>query len=373
MGYKLIKSPNNLSGFYLVYKGSTLNERKGIYGISHLMEHLICKNVDHLRDDYDKDGVNFNAYTSSTEIVFYITGLNRYVNKWKKNLYENISEFKITDKDLQKEKKIVIEEYLDHFNEQKQSHMGNLDRKLFNDYGPIGEKNDINNITLEDCKSFFEKQFKSPTMIIDISSNPKIDLVNYFENLVYNVNTYDEVKKLSMYDYPHEVGNTYKEKVSIVNLTEPITDNIGANLLTPYLLSSGLNSPLYDEIREKRGLVYYVHFYLSQQTDNSGIVVFSTETNKKNRDELQNIFIDVLSNPQKYLTRNRFNLIKKKLSIIYKKRKLSLYKNIDEHISPHFSMVNYIKDITYDDIMDNYNLYYNPELFYYSTDDKEFE
>ena len=200
MGYKLIKSPNNLSGFYLVYKGSTLNEREGIYGISHLMEHLLCKSVDHLRDDYDRDGINFNAYTSSTEIVFHITGLNRYVNKWKKDLYEKISEFEITDEILQKEKNIVIEEYLNYFNEQKYFHMGNLDRKLFNDYGPIGEKNDINNITLEDCKSFFDIQFKSPTMIVDISSNTNIDTINYFENLKYNPKFYDNVKIFSNND-----------------------------------------------------------------------------------------------------------------------------------------------------------------------------
>ena len=41
MNYKKVKSPTPLSGFYIAYYGSTMNEHKGIYGISHLMEHLV--------------------------------------------------------------------------------------------------------------------------------------------------------------------------------------------------------------------------------------------------------------------------------------------------------------------------------------------
>ena len=36
-----LKSQTDLSGFYVVYEGSTNLEKSGWFGISHLMEHLI--------------------------------------------------------------------------------------------------------------------------------------------------------------------------------------------------------------------------------------------------------------------------------------------------------------------------------------------
>ena len=83
-----LKSQTDLSGFYVVYEGSTNLEKPGWYGISHLMEHLVCKSFDHLQEDFDKDGIDWNAYTSSNEIVFYLTGLDEKVNKWKKKFVE---------------------------------------------------------------------------------------------------------------------------------------------------------------------------------------------------------------------------------------------------------------------------------------------
>ena len=76
-----LKSETDLSGFYVVYEGSTNLEKKGWWGLSHLMEHLMCKNFDHLQEDFDKDGIDWNAYTSGSEICFYLTGLDEKVNK----------------------------------------------------------------------------------------------------------------------------------------------------------------------------------------------------------------------------------------------------------------------------------------------------
>ena len=79
-----LKSENELSGFYIVYEGSTNLENKGNFGISHLMEHLFCKNFDHLLDDFDRDGISWNAYTDTNLINFYLVHHSFYI------LYKNI-------------------------------------------------------------------------------------------------------------------------------------------------------------------------------------------------------------------------------------------------------------------------------------------
>jgi predicted Zn-dependent peptidase len=161
-----LKSQTDLSGFYVVYEGSTNLEKPGWYGISHLMEHLVCKSFDHLQEDFDKDGIDWNAYTSSNEIVFYLTGLDEKVNKWKKKFVDLLTTFNITKEQFENERKIVLEEYMDSFNDQTQSHMLNLSRKLFNDYSPIGLRQDLENLKFMDCLNFFELQYTKPTKII---------------------------------------------------------------------------------------------------------------------------------------------------------------------------------------------------------------
>ena len=78
-----LKSQTDLAGFYIVYDGSTNLEKSGWYGISHVMEHLLCKNFEHLREDFEREGIDWNAYTSNNEIVFYFTGLEEYLSKRK--------------------------------------------------------------------------------------------------------------------------------------------------------------------------------------------------------------------------------------------------------------------------------------------------
>jgi predicted Zn-dependent peptidase len=103
-----LTSETKLSGFYIVYKGSTNLEKPGWRGLSHLMEHLVCKSVDHLQEDFDRDGLIFNAYTSRNEIVFYLTGLDSRVNKWKETLINLLLNFQITNEEFENERKCFI-------------------------------------------------------------------------------------------------------------------------------------------------------------------------------------------------------------------------------------------------------------------------
>ena len=65
----------DLSGFYIVYNGVVVNENEGTYGISHLIEHLVCKNLDdEFTESLEKNGITWNAYTTPNNVVFYIKG-----------------------------------------------------------------------------------------------------------------------------------------------------------------------------------------------------------------------------------------------------------------------------------------------------------
>jgi predicted Zn-dependent peptidase len=55
------KSQTDLSGFYVVFNGSVLNEDSTNYGISHLCEHLKCRMFNKLYDIFDRYNITWNA------------------------------------------------------------------------------------------------------------------------------------------------------------------------------------------------------------------------------------------------------------------------------------------------------------------------
>jgi predicted Zn-dependent peptidase len=364
-----LKSETELSGFYVVYEGSTNLEKKGWYGISHIMEHLLCKNFDHLQEDFDKDGVDWNAYTSSNEIVFYMTGLDEKINKWKGEFMNLLGQFNVTKEQFENERNIVLEEYMDSFNDQTQSHMLNLSRKIFGDYDPIGLKEDLENLKFMDCLNFFELQYSKPTKIINVSKNKKYknNTIEFAErNIVKST-------QFGNYDTTLELNNEFKDKTSIAILSPIIEEDFAYVHFINAMLSLGLKSPLYQEIREKKGLVYYVHCYQSRM-NNQGINTISTLTSNKNFDEVVEATKKVINNPDKYLTKERFNLVKDYYKVRMQKDEILRYKNVNQWINPEgWSVYDIIDTVKLKKIREVYDKYYDFDKFYISSDKNEFK
>ena len=364
-----LKSETELSGFYVVYEGSTNLEKKGWFGISHLMEHLMCKNFDHLQEDFDRDGIDWNAYTSSNEIVFYLTGLEDKVNKWKGEFMDLLGEFNVTKEQFENERNIVLEEYMDCFNDQTQTHMLNLSRKLFGDYDPIGLKEDLEKLKYMDCLNFFELQYAKPTKIINVSKNKP-----------YKNNTIDFAKRditktieFGENDVDLELSNEFKDKTSIAILSPIIEEDFAYVHFINAMLSLGLKSPLYQEIREKKGLVYYVHCYQSR-VNNQGINTISTQTSNKNYNGVVDAVKEVITNPDKYLTKERFDLVKDYYKVRMAKDEILRYKNVNQYINPEgWSVYDILDKVNMKKIKEVYKKYYNFDKFYVSNDKKEFK
>lgn len=375
--YKKIKSPTPMSGFYVAYYGSTMNERKGIYGISHIMEHLICKGIDSMMEDFEREAIHWNAYTSDKEIVFYMTGMDKNLKKWKQKFYEHITDFSNIDElQFQTEKKVVIEEYKDSFNKQNDSHTQNLFRKLYDYYEAIGLLEDLENLTLKDCQDFFELQYKKPSMIVDVSKSTDKKMETFFSNIEYDNRLYLD-KKIEMNindNFIYEKGNTYKDKSSIINLSPVIYEDFPYVEFINRMLGAGLKSPIYKEIREKNGLVYYFHCYQRDLTNNSSVIIMQTETSNKNVNKVQYLLENILKNPDKYLTQIRFDIIKEYYQNKFEKENIMLHNNGYKFIEqPQFSLEKILPTLTYEDIRRIYDKYYNFDNFYKSIDKTEFK
>lgn len=366
-----IPNNNDLAAFYIVYNGVVINENKGTYGISHLIEHLVCKNLD---DDFayslEKNGITWNAYTTPNNVVFFIKGLDDYVYKYKDDFFQKITNFNIIDSKLfENEKNVVLEEYSDLFNRYNKNHFLNLYRKVLNNYNSVGKKENIEKLTIDDCLKYHSKFYDNPSDLIYISKKYKHE-----DNLIFNQhqpikNTFDFNFNKHTYDLESPIYSNNKS--SIMYLSPIIKEDFDKIIFINYFLSGGLKSPLYKAIREKNSLSYYINCRIDR-IDNNGIIIISTETSDSNVDKLNKTIIDTF-NEKTYLNEDRFNMVKEFIKISTVKSNINLQDNEDKFILPENWLIeNTINDITFDDIVETFDKYFNINNFYKSVNKSEF-
>ena len=361
------KSMTDLSGFYIVYKGSVLNEDSSNYGLSHLMEHLLCKGFNHLYDDFVRYGISWNASTSNTTISFYMTGLDEHVYKYRHGMLNAILKFDISEEEFQTERDVVIQEYIDGFQDQAGFVHDNLIRKLYGCYSPIGKLEVLKKVTLQDCKDYFKKYLSKPTMIVNVSKNNEFTGYSGFNEKYPKVFKKDKndvlkIEKIIEFDKVFAYGyNMVKKDFAKISFVSA-------------MLGGTMKSPFFDEIREKHGLTYSVYTYVYQVSETEGLLFTGLNTSDDKTKKAFELYKMILSDRDKYLTEEQFNLIRDKQLVSRKKREINRYSNVDEFITPKEWLVDNILDtFTFKEAQEIFDKYFKFEHFTWNTDKEEFK
>lgn len=366
-----IKSQNELSSLNIVFRGSTNNESYGIYGISHLMEHILCDGYKHLEKDFERYGLNVNAYTSDSEIVFHISGLDEYVYKFSEEYIKAITEQSIKEDKFLNEQKIVLQEYNNHFNNQIYAHQSNLYRKLYDNYGPIGERGNLEDIQFENIIAYQKKQFEKPSQIIYVSKDHILPV-----NCVgFDNREYKDCFNLKTGEHKMIVENVadFKDQTSVIYASPIVKDEFAAVKVVCAMLGSGLISPLYDEIREKRGLVYFIWCYIDKIDDNSGVINIASEMENKNIVKFSDVLTTILENKEKYLTQERLDIVREYFNILIKKKEILRYNDVRKFIDPiEWNTETVINSMTLGDVYRVFDKYFALTRWHRSIDKLEF-
>ena len=127
---KFKRSPNKMAHIYekkslkmtslhIIFDRAGIYEKEGEYGTSHLMEHLICETFKEYYPTLNKYNIAWNASTGSEFIDVYFTGMDKYFTpELKQNIVKKLlGGLNVTEERFQKEKKVVLQEYMDSFND----------------------------------------------------------------------------------------------------------------------------------------------------------------------------------------------------------------------------------------------------------------
>src|SRR5574344_2634782 len=258
-------------------------------GYSHLLEHLSCELYNDMNDMLSRNGISSNAFTSDESMEFTFTGLDSHLTpELKEKLFKRITgEYTVSDERFKNELSTVIEEYNDVFNDPVSAVLHTSLRKHYNTASAIGLKTDLENAKNEKLKELHDKYIKIPFSVIEIGPTK----TDFFDSIEYSDHSESIPVVYGDYNIPFE--NKENDKVSVTGMSVlPFNGNDGKYIeFISSMLSDGLNSPLYKEIREKRGLSYFQYMFCNTY-DKNGYIYTLASTSKERGNELLDVYLN---------------------------------------------------------------------------------
>lgn len=303
MQYKKQTLPNNLrlvtvpmpgvasvTVLLMVGAGSRYEE-KNINGISHFLEHMAFKGTQNrptalaISSIIDGIGGEFNAFTSKDHTGYYIKAASQHLTLQVDVLSDMLLHSKFDPAEIEKERGVIIEE-INMYEDTPMRKVGDLyenllygDTKLGRDIS--GRKEVIKSVKREDFTDYISRFYGPANTIIAIAGGIGSGTKWPEEKIVEIVNQYFGDWKSKKTVIPEKAADGQEKPNVLVHfkdtqqahlclgfrsyhLTHPGRYKLG--VLTA-ILGGGMSSRLFIEVRERRGLAYYVRSANEQYSD----------------------------------------------------------------------------------------------------------
>jgi len=264
-------------------------EQKNEQGLAHFLEHMVFKGTKNyssakiLAETLDALGAESNAFTSKEFTGFYVKTASVHLGLALDVLTDMIFLPKLEVKEIEKEKGVIIEEMKMYWDMPVRD-IGNLfDRLLFTDqslgHDVIGTKQTVLDFKRDDFLSFLKRWYYPANLSLILAGDSKVlkaqDLKNKLEKLVTQ-KTQDRQWPKKRVETEKLLGRPplLKNKILVrTQSTQQIHLMLGwpalrrddprhyALSLLAIILGGNMSSRLFTEVREKRGLCYYVNAF----------------------------------------------------------------------------------------------------------------
>jgi predicted Zn-dependent peptidase len=266
-------------------------------GISHFLEHFLFKGTKKfpsamtISELVDSIGGEMNANTGKEHTQYFIKSASKYLPEIFEVLTDMVQNPLLDKDELEREKGVIVEE----INMYKDMPMAEVDNLLESAMWPgealgrdiIGTKELVTGFTKEMFLDYIHRHYQTPNMILGVSGKYNHDLlaalIHQFWLKVPKLN-YHKWEKVTFRQKSPAFSLQYKDTqqahLAFGFRSYKYGDSRNAALsVLGAILGGGMSSRLFFEVRERRGLAYYVRAGNSSYQDtgafgvNSGVQV----------------------------------------------------------------------------------------------------
>ena len=269
----------------ILCKTGSRNETLPQAGISHVLEHMVFKGTTKypspmaIAEAVDGIGAEQNAFTSKEYTGYYITSAAKHLELTLDIQSQMLTEPLLPQDDLDREREVIVEE-INMYEDQPMAMASEHFENLMYDGSSmgrliIGTKETVRATTSEDLRKYMDRWYRGGNILVVIAgkiTNPKFSN-SQIEEKFGKMGTGDINKYETGATYGKAEAKHYKKKTEQAHFVMGVpglatTDPRRYALqMGQIVLGGGMSSRLFNEIREKRGLAYYVKADLDMNSD----------------------------------------------------------------------------------------------------------
>lgn len=281
-------------------------------GIAHFTEHLLFNGTAKrpsslaISSELEALGAHFNAFTDKEITAYFVKAESKNLPKILAVLTDMVFNSKFDPKDIEKESRVITEE-LRMYKDEPRSWVQNVyDRLVFggNPLGweILGTEETLRSLKRDDFLAYLGEWYRSRNLVVAVAGK-----IGEEEALA-------EVREVLGGREAREAGKLLKftagQKEPQLLIEERKTDQTHFVLgLRAYprshpnreklevlvsVLGGGMSSRLFQEIREKRGLAYYVQAHWQDFSDTGSLQIFAGVNNQKSEDAVAAVLAELV-------------------------------------------------------------------------------
>ena len=269
------------------------DETEDIFGLSHLLEHTVfreTKTMDsyQMAKEMEGAGGELNAFTGREMTAFYGITIKETADVARRIVGDIVANPLINENATELEKKIVLQE-LSMIKSEPERHIHDLfsmvlwkGHELCQDEG--GDEKLVAKMTFEDLRKYYEEKYRIPNLsVYAVGSADVAETVAWAEETLdgmsggkRNVRTAPPMPK-GKYEFVQNDSDHYQVAMGFQSYGASHPDRPAVTMLSA-ILGSGTSSRLFQEVREKKALVYSIFNSISQNSDASAMATFMSCT-----------------------------------------------------------------------------------------------
>lgn len=259
-------------------------------GISHFLEHMAFKGTSKRPTAIDIstliDGIGgeFNAFTGKETTAYFVKSAANHVDLCLDVLSDMLQNSKLAKEEIEKERGVILEE-INLYEDTPARKIGDIyERLLYGDtpmgWDIAGEKEIIKKISREDFLNYIKSLYSPTNMVVVIAGGVETSKIEEkVEKYFGNMKPFDTLSYKKVVEKQKKPQVLVKQKqteqvhVALGFRTVPLTHPDHYSLaIFASILGGGMSSRLFHEVREKRGLAYYVRASSEHYQDAGNLV-----------------------------------------------------------------------------------------------------
>ncbi len=280
-------------------------------GIAHFCEHMFFKGTERrptARDigvEIDGIGGEFNAFTGKEYTGYYVKCASEHRGVALDVLTDMLRHSKFDTEEIEREKGVIIEEMNMYFDTPRDFISGVYDDVLYGDqplgWDIIGRKETVRNATRETFFGYLDRWYKPSRMVVGIAGRLDGDVRADVERLFGDLEPTKtgEPAPAVLEAAPRSKVNVHTKQSDQAHLilgvpSYPLEhpDRYVLQVLAT-VLGGGMSSRLFTEVRERRGLAYYV-FGINHSYTDAGSLYAQAGVDLNRVDEAVTTIVDEL-------------------------------------------------------------------------------